>query len=168
MPTQPYLGQIMMCSFEFAPRGWAMCNGQLLSISQNQALFSILGTTYGGNGTVNFALPDLQGRVPIHTSSQFVLGESGGEEGHTLLLSEMPGHGHPVTGSSNTADSGTPVGAYLAGGGVDNFGTPASATGILNSATVADDGGGQPHENRSPLLTVNFVIALQGIFPTRS
>jgi microcystin-dependent protein len=168
MPTTPYVGQIMMTSFNFAPKGWALCNGQLLSISQNTALFSILGTTYGGNGASNFALPNLQGRVPMHVGGSFFLGQVGGEESHTLLQSEMPAHGHPVTGSSNSADTGSPVGAYLAGAGVDNFGAPGSATGVLNASTVQADGGNQPHENRSPLLTINFVIALQGIFPSRS
>jgi microcystin-dependent protein len=173
MPTQPYLGQIMMVSFEFAPKGWAQCNGQILPINQNQALFSLLGTTYGGNGQTTFALPNLQGRVPIHTgtSSQgatYPLGQTAGEDSHTLVQSEMPGHTHPVTGSSNTADTGSPVGAFLASGGVDNFGAPASATGVLGGSSVAVDGGSQPHENRSPLLTVNFVIALVGIFPSRS
>ncbi len=168
MPTTPYLGQIMMTSFNFAPKGWAQCDGQLLAINQNQALFAILGTTYGGDGVTNFALPNLQGRLPLHMGGTFTLGQLGGEEAHTLTPAEMPAHGHPVTGSSDQANTGSPVGAFLAGAGVNNFGAPASATGVLGATSVTVDGGGQPHENRSPFLVLTFVIALQGIFPTRS
>ncbi|MGO9028971.1 MAG: phage tail protein [Acidimicrobiales bacterium] len=168
MPTTPYLGQIMMVSFNFPPKGWALCNGQLLAINQNQALFSILGTTYGGDGRVNFGLPNLQGRVPIHVGAGFVLGESGGEDSHTLILPEIPTHTHGVTASSLGADSTSPIGAFLAGSGNTNYGAPGTASGALAPQAVAVDGGGQPHENRSPFTVINFVIALVGIFPSRS
>ncbi len=168
MPTTPYLGQIMMVSFNFAPKGWALCNGQLMPINQNQALFSILGTTYGGNGQTTFALPNLQGRAPIHFGNGFTLGQLGGEDAHTLTLSELPSHGHGVTASSNLADTASPIGAFLASSGNTNFGAPGTANGALSPQAVTVDGGSQPHENRSPFTVINFVIALQGIFPTRS
>jgi microcystin-dependent protein len=168
MPTQPYLGQIMITSFNFAPKGWALCNGQLLPINQNQALFAILGTTYGGNGQTTFALPNLQGRAPLHVGSGFVLGEAGGEDAHTLTVPEIASHGHGVTGSSSPANVPSPVGAFLAASGNSNFGAPGAATGSLAPASVSADGGGQPHENRPPFLVLTFVIALQGIFPSRS
>jgi microcystin-dependent protein len=155
-------------SFNFAPKGFATCNGQLLPINQNQALFSLLGTTYGGNGTTTFALPNLQGRVPVHAGNNLTLGESAGEESHTLVLAEIPVHQHSVTVENATATASDPTGNFLANGGVSNFIDPGSATGALNPSAVGSTGGGQPHENRSPFLTLNFVIALQGIFPSRS
>jgi len=168
MPTQPYLGQVMITSFDFAPKGWALCNGQLLPINQNQALFSLLGTTYGGDGRVTFGLPNLQGRVPLHTGSGFILGQTGGEDAHTLTVPEIAAHGHGVTGSSSPATVPSPVGAYLAASGNTNFGAPGAATGSLAPASVTTNGGGQPHENRPPYLVLTFVISLQGIFPSRS
>lgn len=168
MPTQPYLGQIMMVGFNFAPKGWALCNGQLLPISQNNALYAILGTTYGGNGTTTFALPNLQGRVPIHVGTGFQLGAAGGEDAHTLTLTELPTHGHGVIASSITADAGSPVGSFLANSGHTTFEPTASATGALAPHAVAADGGGLPHENRSPYAVLNFAIALTGLFPPRS
>jgi len=168
MPTQPYLGQVMITSFDFAPKGWALCNGQLLPINQNQALFSLLGTTYGGDGRVTFGLPNLQGRVPLHTGSGFILGQTGGEDAHTLTVPEIAAHGHGVTGSSSPATVPSPVGAYLAASGNTNFGAPGAATGSLAPASVTTNGGGQPHENQPPYLVLTFVIALQGIFPSRS
>ncbi len=166
--TSPFLGQIMMASFNFAPKGWATCNGQLLPINQNQALFSLLGTNYGGDGNTNFGLPNLQGRVPLHFGNSFTLGQFGGEESHTLSVAETPGHAHGVTGSSNAADSTSPVGAFLTDSGNADYVAAGAANTTLSPAAVLNDGGGQPHENRSPFLALTFVIALQGIYPSRS
>ena len=169
--STPYLAEIKLTSFAFAPRGWAFCNGQLLPINQNQALFSLLGTQYGGDGRVNFALPNLQGpladaRSPAATRS----GEAAGEQSHTLTVGELPGHVHALRASSKAAASSSPNGGVLAA--VARGGTPAyaAAGGLvpLNPAAVATAGGGQPHENRPPLLALNFIIALQGIFPSRN
>ncbi|HEX3459432.1 MAG TPA: tail fiber protein [Acidimicrobiales bacterium] len=168
MGLQPFIGQIMIVSFGFAPKGWALCNGQLLPINQNQALFAILGTTYGGDGRTTFGLPNLQGRVPLHMSNTFTLGARGGEEAHTLAISELPGHSHGVIGSSNPADTASPIGAFLADSNNTNYVGPAAANSTFSSATVLDDGGGQPHENRSPFLALNFAVALVGTFPTRT
>jgi microcystin-dependent protein len=144
-----------------------LCNGQLLPINQNQALFSLLGTTYGGDGMRTFALPNLQGRVPMHMGSSFTLGQAGGEQSHTLNLSELPQHLHSVAASS-TATNGTasPNNNYL-GGGNNVYHTALNLT-PLNQATVANVGGSQPHENMSPYLVLNFCIALQGIFPSQT
>jgi microcystin-dependent protein len=162
----PYLAEIKIVSFGFAPRGWALCNGQLLPINQNQALFALLGTTYGGDGRVNFALPDFRGRAPMHTNNgTFPLGQKSGEENHTLLANEMPLHTHPA--SANTvADQPVPSGNFWSA-------LPANAycptpTVNMNPAAVPMIGGGQPHNNLSPFLTLNFVIALVGIFPSRN
>jgi microcystin-dependent protein len=166
--ASPFLGQIMMASFNFPPKGWALCNGQTLPINQNQALFSLLGTTYGGDGRTTFALPNLQGRVPLHFGNGITLGDRGGEESHTLSIAELPAHQHGVIGSSNAADSASPVGSFLTDNGNTDFvGTGAINT-TLSSAAVINDGGGQPHENRSPFLALTFVIALTGIYPSRT
>ncbi len=168
--STPYLAEIRMTSFAFAPKGWALCNGQLLPINQNQALFSLLGIQYGGNGTTNFALPNLQGRVPMHFSGEHPQGVAGGEESHTLTAAEMPGHVHALRASSKAAASSSPSGGVL--GALGRGATPAyaGATSLvpLNPAAITPSGGNQPHENRPPFLTVNFVIALQGIFPSRN
>lgn len=163
----PFLGEIRLISFNFAPKGWALCNGQLLLISQNQALFSILGTTYGGNGITTFALPNLQGRVPVHPSSQTSLGQSGGEEVHTLVSSEMAAHSHTAMGSDSTADQLTPANNYWgSNSGASPYSSNSSVT--LSSAAMSTAGGGQAHENRPPFLVLNFAIALQGIFPSQA
>ena len=168
--STPYLAEIRLTSFAFAPRGWALCNGQLLSISQNTALFALLGTQYGGDGRTNFALPDLQGRAPMHFSATHPLGEAGGEAAHTLTAAEMPAHGHALRASGKAAASSSPNGGVLAA--VPRGGTPAYVAAgnlvPLNPATIAASGAGQPHENQPPFLTVNFIIALQGIFPSRN
>ncbi len=170
----PYLAEIRATSFAFAPKGWAMCNGQLLPINQNQALFSILGTQYGGDGRVNFALPDLRGRVPMHRSGTHLQGAAGGEEAHALNLSELPAHKHSFVNSEAAATSASPAGALPAAvpsGGAPVY-APAQHLVSLNPAAVGTAGGSggftAPHENRQPYLTVNFMIALQGIFPSRN
>jgi microcystin-dependent protein len=164
--SSPYLSEIRIVSFNFPPKGWAFCNGQILPINQNQALFSLLGTTYGGDGRTTFALPNLQGRVPMHMGNGFVLGQAGGETTHLLTLSEMPGHTHPPVVSSNPANQGSPQNNFFANGNQPGFNS--TPTGTLNSATVGSAGGGQAHTNLQPFLVLNFVIALQGIFPSQS
>jgi microcystin-dependent protein len=168
--STPYLAEIRITSFEFAPEGWALCNGQLLPIVQNTALFSLLGTTYGGNGTTTFALPDLRGRAPLHFSGTHPLGQAGGEESHALTAGEMPAHVHALRASSKAAASSSPNGGVLAAIGRGGMPAYAGATSLvpLNPAAIDASGDGQPHENRPPFLAVNFVIALQGIFPSRS
>jgi len=165
--AEPFLGEIRIMSFNFAPKGWAQCNGQLLPISQNQALFSLLGTTYGGNGTTNFGLPSLQGRVPLHFNGTFPLGARGGEELHTLIIPELPGHAHTVLASTNTADQTYPPNNFWARGG-SAPGFHQNSNSGMDPGTVTSIGGSQPHENRSPFLVLNFSIALLGIFPSRN
>ena len=164
--SEPFLGEVRMVGFNFAPRGWATCNGQLMPIAQNQALFAILGTTYGGNGVNTFALPDLQGRVPFHMGSGFNLGQSGGEESHTLIVNEIPGHNHQAVASAGPAEQTSPVGNFWANGGTPAYAS--SPTAGLAPQAIANAGGSVGHENRSPFLVVNFVIALQGLFPSRN
>lgn len=163
--SSPYLAEIRIFTFNFAPKGWAMCNGQLLPINQNQALFALLGTTYGGNGTTTFALPNLEGRVPIHMGSGITLGELGGEIAHTLIQSEMPAHTHVPVGSTTHANLGSPAGNLWATG---NAGYNPTFNVSMNPACIVPFGGSQAHENRSPFLTLNFCIALQGIFPSQT
>jgi microcystin-dependent protein len=163
----PYLSEIKIMSFNFPPKGWAFCNGQLLPINQNQALFSLLGTTYGGDGRVNFGLPNLQGRVPTSMGTGMTLGELGGEQAHTLTISETPTHSHTANASSiNSGGSLTPGANYL--GGFSNF---YNAGGTLTSMvpnTIGNNGGSQAHQNMQPYLTLSFCIALQGIFPSQN
>src|SRR5690349_9759218 len=166
--AEPFLSEIRMMSFGFAPRGWALCNGQLLPINQNQALFSILGTTYGGDGRVNFALPDFRGRVPIHVGNGFTEGEKGGEEFHTVTMNEMPAHNH-FPNASNLVDNtntNAPGGNFPANDPVNAYRTTANTT--FNPLAITNFGGSQPHENRQPFLVLNFIIALQGIFPSQN
>jgi microcystin-dependent protein len=163
----PFLGELKLVSFSFPPKGWAACNGQTLAINQNTALFSLLGTFYGGNGIQTFALPNLQGRTPIALSSSISIGQTGGEETHTLLTTETPNHNHPVYANSGAATSTDPIGNYLAAPTAELYAS-GGASGTLISQSVASSGGSQPHENRQPYLVMNWVIALQGIFPSRN
>ena len=164
--AEPFLSEIRIFSFNFAPKGWALCNGQLLPINQNQALFSLLGTTYGGDGRVNFGLPNLQGRVPIHMGAGHTLGEKGGEQGHTLSIAELPTHTHVLQGTTNNADQAPPTNNLLAT--VSNVYTTAQNLTSLDPSSVANVGGSQAHLNMQPFLVLNFCIALQGIFPSQT
>lgn len=162
--SEPFLAEIKILSFNFAPRGWALCNGQFLPINQNQALFALLGTTYGGNGQTTFALPDVRGRFPIHFGQGFNLGQAGGEIAHTLTISELPAHTHLPQANSNLASQGSPANNFWSGTGA-YAATPNTA---MNAGGVLPTGGSQAHENRSPFLVLTFVIALQGIFPSQN
>jgi microcystin-dependent protein len=165
---EPFLGEIRVVSFLFAPKGWALCNGQILPINQNQALFALLGTTYGGDGRTTFALPNLQGRAPMHLSGEHVLGESGGEVTHTLSLAELPVHTHSAVARVAVADSPSPTGrAWASQPATQSYG-PASSLVALAPDALANAGAGQAHSNLQPYLVLNFVIALQGIFPSRN
>lgn len=163
--AEPFLSEIRIMSFVFAPKGWALCNGQLLPINQNQALFSLLGTTFGGDGRVNFALPDLRGRTPIHVGSGHTLGERGGEQAHTLSIAELPTHAHVANASSTPGNAAVPTGALLGSPLNLSYTTPSSLT-SLNPGSIANVGGSQAHLNMQPFLTLSFCIALQGIFPS--
>jgi microcystin-dependent protein len=164
----PYLSEIRIFSFGFAPKGWALCNGQTLAISQNQALFSLLGTTYGGTGIQTFALPNLQSRIPMHMGNGFALGGSGGEENHTLLTTELPAHSHPANCNSNPGTQASPSGNFWAQDNNGNAPYSSSGGSTLNANAIAPAGSGSPHPNIAPYLTLNFCIALAGIFPSRS
>lgn len=169
--AEPFLSEIRIMSFGFAPRGWALCNGQLLPINQNQGLFSLLGTTFGGDGRVNFALPDYRGRTPIHVGSGHTLGDRGGEPAHTLSISEIPQHFHVLYASSQTGNTNNPnfagTGNVLAQDPGNVYSTGFSPSAVsLNAGSVANVGGSQAHQNMQPFLTLSFCIALQGIFPS--
>src|SRR3954468_23389455 len=157
--AEPFLGEIRMMSFGFAPKGWALSNGQLLPINQNQPLFSLLGTTYGGDGRVNFALPDLRGRAPFHMGNGLTLGQRFGEEAHTLNTQEMPAHNHFVSASNQNGNQAN-IGAFA--GLSEAYGPPTNVT-TLNPATVTNAGGSQAHTNLQPFLALSWCIALQGI-----
>jgi microcystin-dependent protein len=161
--SEPFLSEIKIVSFNFPPKGWALCNGQLLPINQNQALFALLGTTYGGNGQTNFALPNLRGRVPIHFSNAHNLGEAAGSTSVTVNIQQLPTHTHALMGSQTAS----PTNTVLASTGSPIYAPPAALT-TLNAVSVSSVGGSQPHNNMMPYLTLNFIIALQGIFPSRN
>lgn len=170
--SEPFLAEVRMVGFNFAPRGWAFCDGQILPINQNQSLYSLLGTTYGGDGRTTFALPDLRGRTPIHTGrsdggQEHRLGQKSGEETHTLATNEMPNHTHVLQGTNNPPTSDQPTGHVLsraAGTIYGEFGTP-EAMGV---GSVTNVGGSQAHDNMQPYLALNFCIAIQGLFPSRN
>jgi microcystin-dependent protein len=164
--AEPFLSEIRIMSFVFAPKGWALCNGQLLPINQNQALFSLLGTTFGGDGRVNFALPDLRARTPIHVGSGHTLGERGGETGHTLSISEIPEHTHVAQASSTNGNAPVAPGNVLAAA-LNVYGDAQALTSI-HASSIANTGGSQAHLNMQPFLTLSFCIALQGIFPSQT
>jgi microcystin-dependent protein len=165
--AEPFLSEIRLMSFVFAPKGWALCNGQLLPINQNQALFSLLGTTFGGDGRVNFALPDLRGRTPIHVGSGHTLGERGGEQAHTLSIAELPEHVHVANATTAVATTNTPANNLLLGQSTAaDLYAAANNLQAMSPAAIANTGGSQAHLNMQPFLTLNFCIALQGIFPS--
>lgn len=165
----PFMSEIRIISFNFAPQGWAFCNGQLLPINQNQALFSLLGTQFGGNGQTNFALPNFRGRVPVHVgSSNSTVGTAGGQEAHTVTQSEMPQHIHLAQVQPANASTANPASNYLAGIPTFAYRDNISALTTLDPGSVTTVGGSQPHENRQPYLVLNFIIALDGIFPSRN
>ncbi len=166
--AEPFLSEIRLMSFVFPPKGWALCNGQLLPINQNQALFSLLGTTFGGDGRVNFGLPDLRGRVPIHVGNGHTLGDRGGELAHTVSIAELPQHTHNLMASpsdGNTMNPSTPSSNVLARR-VSELYHPANDLVAMETSSVTNVGGSQAHLNMQPFLTINFCIALQGIFPS--
>lgn len=169
--SEPFLAEIRMVGFNFAPRGWAFCDGQILPINQNQSLYSLLGTTYGGDGRTSFALPDLRGRTPTHVGNNdaggsHTLGQKAGEETHTLGVNEIPQHTHTLRGTDAAATGNNPSGAVFGKTTSNVYGT-ASPT-AMSTDTVANAGGGQAHENMQPWLAVHFCIALQGLFPSRN
>jgi microcystin-dependent protein len=186
MAYDPFLSEIALFSFNFPPKGWALCNGQLLPINQNQALFSLLGTTYGGNGQTTFALPDLRGRVPVSVSATHALGEKAGDETITLTQDQLPQHSHMLNATALTATArarnaaanlATPVGSTpaIVNGGSAGFSDAApdanmqaSSVAFSGAVTAANAGAGQPHDNRQPYLVLSYCIALQGIFPSRN
>jgi len=168
--AEPFLAELRIFSFNFAPKGWAQCNGQLLPINQNQALFALLGTQFGGNGQTNFALPNLQDRVPMHVNGGFPPnpGTTGGEAAHTLTMQEMPMHTHYLQGSQSAADQVVPTGNVFATAGTNAYNKVQPGATPLLPATIGNTGGSQAHENRSPYIALNVCIALQGIFPSRN
>jgi microcystin-dependent protein len=168
--AEPFLAEVRIFSFAFPPKGWAFCNAQLLPINQNQALFSLLGTTYGGDGRVNFALPDLRGRVPVYVggSSGFTLGQRGGEPAHTLSISELPTHNHFLTATTAAATQAAANSTAMFASVSSSLYNTATALTTLNPSSITNVGGSQAHNNLMPYLTLNFCIALQGIFPSQT
>ncbi|KAA3451335.1 phage tail protein [Mesorhizobium sp. SARCC-RB16n] len=164
--AQPYVGEVRMFAGNFAPAGWMMCEGQLLPISENETLFQLIGTTYGGDGQETFALPDLRGRLPIHQGNSFILAEAGGVEEVTLTTQQMPTHTHPFVASLNNAGASTPTGNMTGQVGASQIYREAPATTPMSTQTAGQTGGNQPHTNFQPYLCINFIISLFGIFPS--
>lgn len=166
--AQPYVGEIRMFAGNFAPAGWMFCEGQLLPISETEALFQLIGTTYGGDGQSTFALPDLRGRIPIHQGNGFTMGETGGAEEVTLTVSQIPAHTHPVQAQSGPGDTNKPENAVWAKSNYYQFSDQVGMLKGMNSALVSPSGGSQPHSNMMPYLCVDFIISLFGIFPSQT
>jgi microcystin-dependent protein len=171
--SEPFLGEIRLVGFNFEPRGWAFCNGQLLSIAQNTALFALLGTTYGGNGQTTFALPDLRGRAPIHMGqgpglTNRRIGEVGGSENVTLTANQLPAHNHNLNALAVPAASGDPTQRLLAQSRGSVYAPPSETPVVMSQQAIGFAGGSQPHENMQPYLVMNYIIALEGIFPSRN
>lgn len=166
--AEPFLSETRIMSFSFAPKGWAMCNGQLLPINQNQALFALLGTTFGGDGRVNFALPDLRGRTPIHVGNGHTLGERAGEQAHTLSIQELPQHTHVLKSTNQAVTTNIPASGNALGNTAPNQAYNNSNKNLtaMNPGSITNAGGSQAHLNMQPFLTLNFCIALQGVFPS--
>jgi microcystin-dependent protein len=166
--SEPFLAEVKMVGFNFAPRSWAFCDGQILPINQNQALYSLLGTTYGGDGHTSFALPDLRGRTPVHADSAHPESQKGGEETHTLSVAELPSHAHQARATSAAASSPIPSNSVvLASSAPAEAYSPAQQLGAMKDGTIGNVGASQAHENMQPYIAVNFCIALQGLFPSR-
>ncbi len=165
--SEPFLSEIKVVSFNFPPKGWAFCNGQFLPINQNQALFALLGTTYGGNGQTTFALPNLKGRIPIHMGNGHTLGEAAGSTSVTLNIQQLPTHNHLAQAAGVTAADDDPTNNLLAQPGFDLYAAPADPT-AMSPLSLTNVGGNQAHENMQPYLALTFIIALQGIFPSRN
>jgi len=166
--AEPFLAELRLFSFGFAPKGWAMCNGQLLPINQNQALFSLLGTTYGGDGRVNFGLPNLQGRIPAHLGNGYTQGALFGENAHTLTMSEMPAHNHLMSANSNSGTQNIAANAMYADAPVNFYKANTNPGTPMNPGVISNVGGSQAHQNQQPYLALNWCIALQGIFPSQN
>lgn len=166
--AEPFLAELRLFSFGFAPKGWAMCNGQLLPINQNQALFSLLGTTYGGDGRVNFGLPNLQGRVPAHAGQNYFQGQLFGTTTHTLTISEMPSHNHLMRANSNGGTQNIATNSVYTDAPQNFYKANMNPTIPMNPGAISNAGGSQPHQNQQPYLVLNWCIALQGIFPSRN
>jgi microcystin-dependent protein len=167
--SQPFVGEIRMVGFNFAPQGWALCNGQLMAISENETLFNLIGTTYGGDGQSTFALPNLQSRVPVHMGQGYTIGQTSGVEQVTLTLNQIPSHNHVPMCNAANGTSGDPANNFWAAQpAMTAFAAPGSATTAMNGGIVGQAGGNQPHDNMMPYQVVNFIISLFGIFPTQA
>lgn len=165
--SEPFLGEIKIIAWNYAPKGWAFCNGQFLPINQNQALFSLLGTMYGGNGQTTFALPDFRGKIPVHMGGGHTQGETAGQYAHTVTMSEMPAHNHFMQVTNNIGTTQNPGDFVLSKSVANSYGGFTELV-AMNATSIGNVGGSQPHENKQPFLVLNFIIALQGIFPSQT